>query len=185
MLDIGSPRTGSELAEAMLALVREGERLSREFDPATFFAPQGTAWSPALHLRHLRATTVPISLALRIPRWILTLAFGTHATPSRPYEQIREGYRASLTRSSSAGIFTPRPEPPPADATARREAILRAWRGAAEQFSKAVRRWPEPALDRCRLPHPRIGRLTVREMAAFTVYHTAHHLARIVERAAR
>jgi DinB family protein len=185
MLDVGSPYTGSELANAMLALEEAGSTFCRTCEPAEFFAPQGTAWSPALHLRHLRLTTVPVSLALYIPHWILTAAFGASLIPSRPYPQIRDSYRASLTRSTSAGIFAPRPESPPPDPTARREAVLRAWRQATVQFAGAVRRWPETQLDRCRLPHPRLGRLTVRETALFTIYHTAHHLGRIVERAAR
>jgi hypothetical protein len=45
-------------------------------------------------------------------------------------------------------------------------------------------RWPERALDRHLLPHPLMGLLTIREMLAFTVYHTAHHLRRVADRAA-
>ena len=37
-------------------------------------------------------------------------------------------------------------------------------------------RWPEPSLDRYQLLHPLLGRLTVREMLEFSVYHHAHHL---------
>ena len=35
--------------------------------------------------------------------------------------------------------------------------------------------WGELALDRYRLPHPLLGRLTVREMLLFTLYHSVHH----------
>ena len=61
--------------------------------------------------------------------------------------------------------------------------IMTAWTAATVDLQNALRRWPEAALDRQRLPHPIIGMLTVREILGFTVYHTAHHLRRIAERA--
>jgi hypothetical protein len=36
--------------------------------------------------------------------------------------------------------------------------------------------WDEARAARACLPHPLLGPLTIREMAAFTVYHTVHHL---------
>jgi hypothetical protein len=183
--ETGSPRTGAELSHAMLTLLREGTAWLQGFDAEAFFAPQGAAWSPADHLRHLRKTTVPVTFGLRVPRMLLGLFFGRRTAPSRSYEQIRDGYRGSLTLNSSAGSFAPRPEPRPADPARRRAEIMQTWEGAVLGFTVALQRWPEPALDRFLLPHPRLGRLSAREMAAFTVYHTAHHLARIAERADR
>ncbi len=42
--------------------------------------------------------------------------------------------------------------------------------------------WSEAALDRYRLPHPLLGKLTVREMLFFTLYHNAHHLDQVAGR---
>ncbi len=183
MFDIGVPYRAAELAHAMQALQAQGTELSRRFSLGSFFAPQGTAWSPADQIRHLRKTTLPISLAFYLPSGVLALGFGRGAGASRPYDQIRDAYRASLTKSTSAGIFAPRPDPEVPDPARRREAILNAWHVANHRFAAAVGRWSEAELDRYRLPHPRLGTLTLREMAAFTVYHTEHHLARIIERA--
>lgn len=185
MLDIGMPCRGPELAESMQALERHGDNVSRSFSAGGFFAPQGAAWSPADHIRHLRKTTLTISLGFYLPSGILALAFGQAEGPSRPYAGIRDAYRASLARSRSAGIFAPRPEPEVRRPATRRDEILGAWHSANLRFVSAVHRWTEADLDRLRLPHPRLGTLTLREMAAFTVYHTAHHLARILERAGR
>jgi hypothetical protein len=46
-------------------------------------------------------------------------------------------------------------------------------------------RWSEADLDACRLPHPLLGRLTVREMLLFTQYHEVHHVANVERRRAR
>ena len=183
MFDIGAPYRGAELVQAMLALELEGSDLNRGFSLPVFFAPQGRAWSPADHLRHLRKTTLPISLAFYLPARILRLGFGTSPSTPRSYAEVRDEYRASLSKSTSAGLFAPRPQTPAGDLAVRRAAILHSWHSANARFAAAVQRWPEADLDRYRLPHPRLGPLSLREMAAFTVYHTAHDLARIGERA--
>ena len=58
------------------------------------------------------------------------------------------------------------------------------WSAATVNLCNQVARWNEADLDRYRMPHPLLGLLTVREMLQFTVYHTAHHLSRVAERAA-
>ena len=55
---------------------------------------------------------------------------------------------------------------------------------AIEEFAQAVSQWRPPALDRTRLPHPLLGRLTVREMVHFTLLHNVHHVA-VAERRRR
>jgi hypothetical protein len=45
----------------------------------------------------------------------------------------------------------------------------------ANQLADVVGHWREEDLDRYRLPHPLLGKLTVREMLLFTVYHNYHH----------
>ncbi len=179
----GTPVTGADLGHALGALLASGTAFLSTLPDPVFFAPQGTAWSPAGHVRHLQGSTEPLSLALKLPRWMLGLRFGHHHGSSRSFAEIREMYLGHLAKGADAGRFTPAPEPPPGDPAARRAEIMRMWTGATVGLQNALQRWPEEALDRHRLPHPILGLLTVREMLAFTVYHTAHHLRRIAERA--
>jgi len=53
--------------------------------------------------------------------------------------------------------------------------MLGKWQSVVPNLSAAVRRWDEAALDRYQLPHPILGKLTVREMLYFTLYHLGHH----------
>ncbi len=57
------------------------------------------------------------------------------------------------------------------------------WNQSSDDLLAAMDRWRDSDLDRLRLPHPLLGKLTVREMLYFTLYHNAHHARRIVERA--
>ena len=65
---------------------------------------------------------------------------------------------------------------------ARRGKTLGRWRRAGGELRGAVGRWSEDQLDRYQLPHPAMGKMTVREVLFFTVYHNAHHARRVRER---
>jgi hypothetical protein len=181
--ETGEPRTGPELSESLTALAAHGAGFLAHLSDALFFAPQGSAWSPAQHIRHLRKSSTPLVTALKLPRLLLRVRFGSHTGPSRGFSEIRELYRRALSAGANAGRFAPAPEGPVADPADRRREIMNAWTAVTVQLTAVVAGWSESALDRHQLPHPILGLLTVREMLGFTVYHTAHHLRRIEERA--
>jgi len=185
MFEPGAPHTGPELRAAMTHLVARAHDYLAALPLDTFFAPQGDRWSPAEHIRHLRKATAPLALALRIPPWLLRLRFGRGAGTSRDFRTLRETYRGALARGGQAGRFAPSPESAPADPVGRRAAIMGAWGNAVRGVDAASGRWSEASLDRTGLPHPLLGLLTVREMLAFTVFHTSHHLALVANRVAR
>ncbi len=181
--ETGTPVTGADVDHALGALLASGTAYLSTLSDSVFFAPQGAAWSPERHVRHLQGSTEPLVLALKLPRWMVGLRFGHHHGPSRSFADIRAVYLGHLAQGADAGRFTPDAEAPPGDPAARRAEIMAAWAAATVGLQNALQRWPEESLDRHRLPHPILGLLTVREMLSFTVYHTAHHLRRIAERA--
>jgi hypothetical protein len=85
-------------------------------------------------------------------------------------------YNAALAGGGKAGRFTP----PAVEATeqtgAGRARIMAHHAAAIDAFARALERWSDRALDRYRLPHPLLGKLTVREMAYFTLLHNVHHV---------
>jgi DinB superfamily len=184
MFDPGQPATGPELREALGRLLAEGHAFLATLTTEDFFRPQGAHWSPADHVRHLRKSSTPIAAALRLPQILLRIRFGTHDGPSRSYDLIKSAYLTKLAAGGQAGRFAPAPEPAAADPYSRRNEILTRWSAATVSLTNAARAWDEAALDRGQLPHPLLGQLTIREMLAFTVYHTEHHLRRVAERIA-
>ena len=183
-IDPSEPRTAAELNTALAGLLARAQHFLQGFPDPQFFAPQGQAWSPAEHVRHLRKSTAPVARALVLPKFLLGLRFGKASGESRSFSDVRTIYRAALDAGGQAGRYAPSRESSPAAPADRRSQIMTAWAAATTDLQRQAARWPEPALDRYRLPHPLLGLLTVREMLAFTVYHTAHHLSRIAERAA-
>jgi hypothetical protein len=181
--ETGTPASGPELSQALGRLIAEGATYLAMLPDPQFFAPQDRAWSPADHIRHLQISSAPLVVALNVPRWILALRFGRGTGRSRSFDEIRAAYQRRLAEGGQAGRYAPHPALAPADTESARCAIMNAWTGVTVALQNAVARWPEEALDCRMLPHPLLGRLTVREILAFTVYHTAHHLRRVAQRA--
>ena len=181
--ETGTPFTGTDHSNGLGALLASGSAYLASLPDSVFFAPQGNAWSPAGHIRHLRKAGAPLARALKLPRWMISLRFGMRGGASRSFVEVRDAYRAALDRGAQAGRFAPEPEATLAEPHTRRLEIMNAWAGVTVDLQGAIAKWPEGPLDRLRLPHPLLGLLSVREMLAFTVYHTAHHLRRVAERA--
>jgi hypothetical protein len=170
------PHSAAEIAAALRAVHEESVTYWQSFATPEFLAAIGTAWSPADNVRHLTKSVQAVSGGLRVPRWVLWLAFRSGRGTSRSYGEVRETYRARLARGASAGKFAPAPRPPAVDPEAERTRVMTRHANSIDELVSLVARWPENALDRRRLPHPLLGPLTVREMLLFTVYHNRHHV---------
>jgi hypothetical protein len=176
------PGSGAEIVAALRALQSDGEAYLAALPAAVFVRPQGEKWSPADHVRHLRKSIAPLVPALGLPRIVTLAMFGWHRGASRPYALMREVYLSALGAGVPVNRFAPSPRPVPDDAESWRREVMTAWRDTAESLFAAIPRWSESALDRNRLPHPLLGKLSVREMLFFTLYHNAHHLNLIASR---
>ena len=176
-LPVRAPASREEIVAEIARLAAEVERVAASFDTAAFFAPQyedGTArWSPAQQVRHLTKSTYPLARAFAMPRTALLLRFGMTFRRATSYDAVVARYEKLLESRPQAGRFAP-----DADVNGdegRRAEIMARFRDAVSRLGAAVQDWSEGALDRYRLPHPLLGKLTTREMLWFTVFHTAHH----------
>ncbi len=138
--------------------------------PEPFARQSADRWSPGENVDHLRLAVRPLNLALLLPRFALRV-FG-RPRQHRLYEQVVEQYRARLARGAKATTpFVPASLAPGTD----RERLIRVFREAYATYAARLGRLDEALLDSIRLPHPILGRLTMREMAFFTLYHLRHH----------
>lgn len=184
MFDPGTPHTAPELVAALSRLLGEGMSYQAPRSDAWFFAPQGSAWSPAGHFRHLRKSTTALLNGVRLPHFVLRLRFGMHEGPSRQIGEVRKIYLEKIAAGGMAPAELVAPEETPADPTSRRQEILARWTSVTIELTNRIGSWSEESLDQIQFPHPLLGNLTAREMMGFTVFHTAHHLQRIAERSA-
>ena len=170
------PATREEIVASLQNVDRQGAEYWRSFDPSVFLEKIGSSWSPAETVRHLVKGIRPVVKALRMPRLALRLMFGKPRRASVTYDELRTRYLALLEAGGRAGRFAPSPQ-----TTSDGPTILGRLAEANRSLTEAIGRWKDADLDRYQLPHPLLGKLTVREMLYFMVYHQHHHMA-VVER---
>ncbi len=176
------PRTKADLQQALGTLSAGGLKFWLEMEPTRFASPFGEAWSPADNVRHLIKSTVPVTRALKLPGLVLRVLFGPGGGTSATYADLVERYDAVLAAGGKAGRFAPSPLRPPADLSSWQVRLVADCQAAVDALAGALGSWSETDLDRRRLPHPLLGKLTVREMLFFTLIHYDHHRALVARR---
>ena len=168
--------TREELLALLDRIQSEAAAYWSAFGDEEFFARIGDAWSPAENVRHLSKSIRPVTKAMRMPRFVMRVMFGTATRPSISYDALVERYKGFLAEGGNAGRFAPSES-----ATRDRATIMRHYSEVNAELREQIARWPERAFDRLQLPHPLMGKITVREMLYFTLYHQRHHMD-VVER---
>lgn len=146
--------------------------------PDELVTRDGDAWSASEHLMHLNMTTSAMARGFAAPRLMLRLRFGRARSPSRSYAALRDDYRAALAAGGKAPQEFVPPRVPDAitPSPQLQMDLLARWARVNARLRAGLHTWNEPSLDRLRLPHPLLGRLTAREMVCFAIYHDYHHI---------
>ena len=143
--------------------------------PDEFFTRYGEAWSASDNVDHLIRAIRPVRLALKIPRSILQMIFGQVTRPSRTYDEICKFYETRIAEGGRAsGIYLPRQKTPEHPKKEKKK-LLERLEKAADSLHSELKQWEDADLDQYQLPHPLLGKLTVREMLFFSIYHTLRH----------
>jgi len=108
-------------------------------------------WNAYQQAEHIYLCLRPIQLALRLPNWFPRLMFGKSKSGSRSYELLVSAYRSTLQSGGKA----------PSSYVPKR--------------CQQIEHYEESQLDTIRLPHPLLGKLTIRELLFFSIYHVGHH----------
>jgi hypothetical protein len=146
-------------------------------DEALLFKKPGTKWSAAENIQHLIISTNMTTLAYRLPKFIVRLIGGKPNRPSRSYEELKARYYQKL---ADGGRASARFVPKPIEIKFGKERLLNNWQQATASFIKALsKNRTEADLDNYLARHPLLGRITLRELCYFTVFHTEHHLQAI------
>jgi len=128
-------------------------------------------WSAAQQLDHLVKSVQPVNMAFGLPNIVLQLLFGKANRPSKTYEELIVKYQNKIQEGAKAtGRFIP-----PSVGFAQKEKLIKRLSGLVNSLSKKTSLQSEQALDRYILPHPLLGKITLREMLYFTAYHVYHH----------
>ena len=165
------------LQEIIIELQNASDALTEfcsEVNDNLFFYQPAEKWSIAQNIRHLTIAAKKTQLAFRLPGFILTLWVGKPNRPSRTYEELLKKYKLKLEQGGRvSGAFVPEKIP----SSIGKKRMLENFSSEMNQLSGLIqRRWKDEQLDQFIVPHPLLGKITLRELCYFTILHTYHHL---------
>jgi hypothetical protein len=128
-------------------------------------------WSAAQQVQHIYKSIRPLSIGLRLPVFIIKTIWGKSNRPSKTYQQLVEKYTDKLSLGGTASAtFIPKL----VHATA-----VQLWNKKIEKsvkrLLKNLQKFSETEIDTIVLPHPLLGKITLREMMYFTIHHVQQH----------
>ena len=128
-------------------------------------------WTTGQQLMHINLSLTPILKLTGNIEMIKRMHFGNAENPSRSYKKMLEDYKFQMNKGvKTTAAF----EPPLIDFDERSFWIAQLMTGIIE-LSKNIVLLEENELDKYLLPHPVLGKLTLREMLYFTDFHCLHH----------
>lgn len=149
-----------------------------ELSEDTFLTPRAEgAWSPGEILGHLILSTKPVNKAMSLPKLMLKATFGTNNREERSFDQTKKKYFQAL----ADGLKSPSNFQYDGVAKKGKEYMITSFTKELDKLLNHIDKWEEKDLSKYILPHPAIGKLTIREMLYSTHFHTEHHLNQIKE----
>jgi hypothetical protein len=165
-------------------IIRASENMFNRFsetclsiNETVMFAKPGPKWSVAENIRHLVISTNMTNLAYKLPKFIVRWIAGTPNRRSRSYDELKEKYHKKL---SEGGRASSRFVPKPIDVRYGKQKLVDSWKASTATYLAALTsKRTEEDLDKYLARHPLLGRITLRELCYFTIFHTEHHLKTI------
>jgi hypothetical protein len=137
-----------------------------------FEATPDGKWSAGQNLDHLIRAIKPLQPAYGLPKIVLRIMFGKTNRPSKTYDELVAKYKAKL----AAGGRASGPFIPPFIGFEKKDELIKKYDEQKQKLIAKVEKQSEKDLDVYILPHPLLGKVTLREMLYFTIHHNEHHL---------
>lgn len=131
----------------------------------------GEKWTAGQQLDHIYRSVFPLKLVLGLPKWVTKLIFSKANRSSKKYDELVNKYIKKLENGGTAsGRFIPGQIK-----LTEKITIVNKMEKAVAHLCQSLQKFTEQEMDRLVLPHPLLGKLTLREMMYFTIYHVEHH----------
>ena len=142
---------------------------------------QGPAekWTSGQHILHLVNSLQLLNNALSYPKFILKYKFGTCNRATRSYDAVAKNYQKKLSENKDkARVFNQKLKTPTLQEKTRLLTRLQIQQKKLQYKTKKI---SDKNLDTLLIPHPLMGKMTIREIIMWTAHHTAHHTNTLIE----
>ena len=136
-----------------------------------FLCSKNDKWTAGQQLEHICLGVKPVRQLISLPLFIPKLIWGQANRESRSYEDLVKKYLLKLENGGRAtGRFIPK-----SVSIEKGEKLKTHLKNEVDKLVAKLEKLTEDELDKYILPHPLLGKLTIREMLCFTIYHVGHH----------
>lgn len=138
---------------------------------SSFMFTTNDKWTAGQQAEHILRSIKPVLFAFRLPLFLLKILFGKANRPSRSYIGLVDRYHEKIAGGGRAsGRFIPS-----VIRYNQKNKICADITSTVTKLFGKVTKINEEDMDCYILPHPLLGKVTLREMLYFTAYHVYHH----------
>lgn len=128
-------------------------------------------WSINQNVDHINIALSRLNNYLALPKSSIESNFGLSNRVSHSNEEFVKTYLNALAN----GVKTTAPYIPESNLETNSKELVDQGKKVLEAFVSNLQNWSEEELERYNCPHPILGKITVREILYFTIYHAQHH----------
>jgi len=136
-------------------------------------------WPISGHLYHLIKSTKAVSKGMNMPKLGLKTMFGKNNRQEKTYQELLEKYEASIVQQNTKTKNNYEAEP---GRIFDRPELIKRFEQELNDLIQSLNKWNEDDMTAYVMPHPIMGKFTIREFIYFTIFHTKHHLATLNEK---
>ena len=152
--------------------VDQFNELINNLNEENFESNYNNKWSVGQDLVHLIKVLGIVNIGFTLPKFLLRLLYGRNKAEARSFEALETLYKKALEGGAkSPTIYIPTPV-----LFKDKNALINKHNTLNDAFIKKIESHTDFELDSYRLPHPILGKVSLREMSIFTSLHTRHHL---------
>ncbi len=160
------------IIKALTDGVDQFNELINNLNEENFEANYNNKWSAGQDLVHLIKVLKIVNIGFTLPKFLLRLLYGANKKEARSYIELETMYKNALKGGAkSPTIYIPKPV-----LFKDKESLVSKHTSLNQAFIKKIEAHSDFELDIYRLPHPILGKVSLRELTLFTALHTMHHL---------
>lgn len=149
------------------------EWISNHPDEKFEYAPEEGKWTTGQHISHLLKSAEALNQLMGLPPATLEAQFGKMNRPERDFDTLRTRYMGRLTTAKPIPASPFRTGVIP---VADKPQLIADLEAAQNKLLTLMDRWEDADMSVYIVPHPLLGKLSIREMGHFFAFHTADHI---------
>ncbi len=144
-----------------------------------FLRSPNQKWTAGQQLEHIIQSVIPVQKAFELPKTVLEAKFGTTNRTNKDYDELVTHYLLVLKENQN--YVLPEKFDPARISLKDKKAKLDFLETLIEKLIHNMLNYNDHHLETQILPHPLMGKLTLREILYFTAYHVKHHDQQILK----